>query len=486
MLLQSKHCCRIVLQLLVVLVNWLVTSQAKSQFLYALHEGSWDDRFDKLGINGPVYALAVNGGEVYVGGSFTQAGVVSANNVAHWDGSSWHALGNGISNQAGIAFVYALAVTADGKLYAGGQFTTAGNSNANNIAVWNGISWSRLGDSGSRGTNSTVYALASNGNEIFAGGIFTIAGTISVNGAAKWDGAQWFRLGTSLTNGVTGGAAYALSTFDESLFVAGDFVTAGNVPAQNIARWDITAGAWSALGQGTDGKTQSIAGNFFGEVVAGGVFSSAGGLPANKIAKWDGIAWSSLGAGQANGVTGEVRALAASAGYLYVGGNFFEAGGEAMSSIARWDRNHWSPLRAGVAGVVHALSSDSSGTVFVGGQFSGAGGIPAKNFCIWREETSAVEEKITKGEIHAIKLHQNYPNPFNPTTAINFHLPSAQFVTLEVFDVNGRKVATLALGRKNAGEHHVQFDARQLSSGVYFYRLAAGAFKQTRKMALLR
>ncbi len=83
-------------------------------------------------------------------------------------------------------------------------------------------------------------------------------------------------------------------------------------------------------------------------------------------------------------------------------------------------------------------------------------------------------------------LHQNYPNPFNPSTAISYQLSANSFVTLKVFDVSGREVATLVNGRQNAGTHQVTFDAAGLTSGTYFCRLKAGSFVQTRKMALVR
>jgi hypothetical protein len=379
-----------------------------------------------------------------------------------------------------------VAVAADGKLYAGGQFAAAGNTDANNIAVWNGSDWASLGSMGARGTNSTVYALAVRGNEVFAGGIFTFAGDISANGVARWNGAQWSRLGTTLTNGVTGGAAYAVSVFNDWLFVGGDFANAGGMPAENIARWSTVTGTWSAFGQGVDGRVQSIAGNFFGEVVVGGIFSFAAGIPANRVAKWNGSTWSSLGTGQANGVTGEVRALAASADYLYVGGDFFEAGGGMASNIARWDRNNWATLGSGVAGVVHALAYDSAGAVLVGGQFLGTGGKSARNFGIWHEDTNPVDERNKASQIQTFELRQNYPNPFNPATEISYFLPSAQFVSVQIFDLNGQEIVTLVHGWQNAGEQHLRFDAQALSAGVYFYSFASGAFRQTRKMVLLR
>ncbi|MDX2130202.1 MAG: choice-of-anchor I family protein [Chloroherpetonaceae bacterium] len=83
-------------------------------------------------------------------------------------------------------------------------------------------------------------------------------------------------------------------------------------------------------------------------------------------------------------------------------------------------------------------------------------------------------------------LSQNYPNPFNPSTRIAYQLPSAASVQLEVFDVLGRKVATLVNSRQDAGRYEVPFNASQLSTGVYFYRIQAGSFNQTMKMLLVK
>ncbi len=86
----------------------------------------------------------------------------------------------------------------------------------------------------------------------------------------------------------------------------------------------------------------------------------------------------------------------------------------------------------------------------------------------------------------SIVLHPNYPNPFNATTEITFDLPRAMQTSLKVYDVLGREVAELAGGVMNAGSHTVTFDVSALSSGVYFYRLEAGEFGETRKMVLLK
>ena len=83
-------------------------------------------------------------------------------------------------------------------------------------------------------------------------------------------------------------------------------------------------------------------------------------------------------------------------------------------------------------------------------------------------------------------LHQSFPNPFNPTTSIRFDVPEAAHVLLTVFDINGRQVATLVDGSLAANSYTVSFDAANLSSGTYFYRLEAGRFTSMKKMLLLK
>ncbi len=83
-------------------------------------------------------------------------------------------------------------------------------------------------------------------------------------------------------------------------------------------------------------------------------------------------------------------------------------------------------------------------------------------------------------------LEQNYPNPFNPSTMISYRLATGSMVTLTVYDLLGRQVETLVHERQNAGNHHVLFNAGNLSTGVYFYRLQAGSFVQTKKLMLLK
>ncbi len=83
-------------------------------------------------------------------------------------------------------------------------------------------------------------------------------------------------------------------------------------------------------------------------------------------------------------------------------------------------------------------------------------------------------------------VSQNYPNPFNPSTMINYQIPKGGFVSLKVYDINGNEVANLVNETKEPGNYGVEFNARNLASGVYFYRIISGDFVQTKKMAILK
>ena len=105
----------------------------------------------------------------------------------------------------------------------------------------------------------------------------------------------------------------------------------------------------------------------------------------------------------------------------------------------------------------------------------------------WRfESPSSVKEQIEQLKPSDFNLHQNYPNPFNPTTNIEYYLPTSAHVHLQVYNILGRKVATLVDKLEQAGKRSVEFNASRLPSGVYFYRLQAGSFTETKKLVLLR
>lgn len=105
-------------------------------------------------------------------------------------------------------------------------------------------------------------------------------------------------------------------------------------------------------------------------------------------------------------------------------------------------------------------------------------------------QASPVKVEVDVRSLDNFTLEQNYPNPFNPSTVINYSLPTASNVKLEVFNVTGEKVATLVDGFKNEGYYEVSFDASSaaggLPSGLYLYRISAGTFVTTKKMLLMK
>jgi hypothetical protein len=96
------------------------------------------------------------------------------------------------------------------------------------------------------------------------------------------------------------------------------------------------------------------------------------------------------------------------------------------------------------------------------------------------------EAEVTINVPTCYALGQNYPNPFNPSTVIGYQLPVTGLVTLKVYDVIGREVATLVNEQKDAGYYKATFNATKLASGVYFYRMSAGSYVSVKKLLLMK
>ncbi len=176
--------------------------------------------------------------------------------------------------------------------------------------------------------------------------------------------------------------------------------------------------------------------------------------------------------GSASVVSGVITLVGSPTSYAYTNPRFFGGSFDGFSSI-----------------ISDTLTLDGASAAFVysnprffGGSFSGTSTVRSDSIF-----TLDVEEKIASVRIPKdYALAQNYPNPFNPTTIILYDLPSASSVRLEVFDLLGRKVATLVNSRQPAGTHTYTLRANALSSGIYFYRLQAGDYVKTRKMMLVK
>lgn len=151
------------------------------------------------------------------------------------------------------------------------------------------------------------------------------------------------------------------------------------------------------------------------------------------------------------------------------------------SGIQQWIQKYSGP---GINNIGIAVAVDSSGNVYVTGNSSGID----SNYdyaTIKYSQTTSVKQ--TSAEIPArFSLSQNYPNPFNPKTIINYQITMINNVSLKVYNILGEEVSVLVNERQAPGSYQAEFDGSNLTSGVYFYRLEAGDFKDVKRMMLVK
>jgi len=328
----------------------------------------------QTGLNNPVRGLVMLGGELYAGGDFNASGFFPNTetmvHVAKWDGTGWSEVG---TSPPSSGVVYRLA-TANGYLYAGGTFTTAGGGAANKIAKWDPINntWTPLGTTGNEGVNGNVHAVATRGDRVYAGGEFTTAAGGSVNLTPDYVGyfdTTWHSLSGS---GGPTAQINALAIADN-----GDVYVGGN--GNFFKRWTGTdgSGTWTALGTVTGGDVSALAirGN---KVWVGGTFTTAGGTSVNRIAVWNitSAGWEYLTTPPWNTDSGNVVTNIAfnGSGQAYVVGKL---PGTSASHVHVYGTTGWlSGVPNGSPNAVcHAVAMDRyGGKVYVGGEFTTIGG----------------------------------------------------------------------------------------------------------------
>jgi hypothetical protein len=252
-----------------------------------------------------IYAIAVNGTNIYIGGDFKGLSGCSVTNLAKWDGSTgWLGVGGGVSGGP----VLSIAIK-DGSLYVGGGFTNAGGLAVKAIASWNGVNWNDLG------------------------------GGMHLRPAP-------------FPNPAPIPAVRAMQFIGDRLYVGGNFDSAGGVVATNIA--EFSSGSWKALISGTNNgvigpdwpsDVHALAVNSTGELIVGGAFTQAGDVAANFVAKWTGSTWEALGLGLNRPSIGSVDALYCQGTDIYSGGKFVMLEGVWTDGnhrgFARWNGTNW-------------------------------------------------------------------------------------------------------------------------------------------------
>jgi len=132
----------------------------------------------------------------------------------------------------------------------------------------------------------------------------------------------------------------------------------------------------------------------------------------------------------------------------------------------------------------YSIALDGSGNVYVTGRSTGNG--TNWDYCTIKYSQGVGIKKISTEIPSLFSLSQNYPNPFNPNTKIKFDLPKNVNVKLTLYDMLGREIETLVNEQLNAGSYEVNWDGTKYTSGVYYYRLNAGEFVETKKMILMK
>jgi len=157
-------------------------------------------------------------------------------------------------------------------------------------------------------------------------------------------------------------------------------------------------------------------------------------------------------------------------------GRIFAGGRDGVSSSTDGGST-WTQLNSGLEDtLVFGLVINPSGYLFAGVAYHG----------VFRSIQSVTAVEAPKDYPTVFSISQNYPNPFNPTTQIRYTLSKESNITLTVYDILGMKIATLVNGKQEPGDHTVNWNALNVPSGVYFYKIVTGDFVQTKKMVLLK
>lgn len=345
--------------------------------------GQWED-IGGVGIQSPqkkglsdglIYALQAFENDLVVAGEFDLAGGVTVNNLARWDGKSWSPFGEDLAG-----FVTSMTVY-NGELIAAGSFlTTSSGTMVNRIARWNGASWLPLGSPA--GMNGPVNNVIVHNGELIAVGSFTSAGGVPANRIARWNGAQWAPLGIGLNSG-----GFALTVLDDDLYVGGNFTLAGGVPdTRGVARWD--GAGWHPVGGGAlFGVGDLMA--FNGDIVASGVFTvTLNGQPVTGLARFDTASqtWGVMGGGFCCGQGAFGFAVHNDGGgdELVIVGSFRKIGDRVASGIARWSdaTASWDRIAPGFNWTPYRFTT-YRGELIAGGFFESAGDSDARGVARW-------------------------------------------------------------------------------------------------------
>lgn len=314
----------------------------------------WLDTFNATPFNNYVATVLYQAPNLYVGGDFTAIPGQQIDRVAVYNGDTWTALGNGLSGHVQQLTPWNSGIVATGELSVEG-----------NLASFDGGNWELLGGGTDTGTTAaTVF-----GGDLVIGGSFSniFSGPASHVARLSSAGGVLDSMGTGVGN-----LPNCLQVYNNQLFIGGYFGPE-SAPLQGIGRWNGSSWVGVGGGVGVDGSDwvncMTVWNN---RLVIGGRFTTAGGVSCNNIVTYNGSSFQRLG----TGTDDIVYAVAVYQGDLIAAGDFTSAGGVSCSHIARWDGSRWKPMGSGISGGLarpFSIAVDGD-NLYVGGSFSSAGG----------------------------------------------------------------------------------------------------------------
>ncbi|MFO0833779.1 MAG: hypothetical protein U0638_02320 [Phycisphaerales bacterium] len=304
--------------------------------------------------------------KLVIAGEFLSFNGTPANNIVVWDGWTWSTLGDGLGGAG--SWVTSLGALPNGDLVAGGTFTNAGAASTPYIARWTGSAWVSM--AGGMDNQVNAMTVSKTTGELFATGFFTTAGGTPANRIARWTGTGWAALGSGLGN--IGWAITSRPNGD--IVVGGSFTTAGGKTVNRLARW--TGGQWFGMSGGTNSTVLSLIGLSNGDVIVGGIFTT----PTPRVVGWRDSGWFLMG----SGLNAQPLCFTEMPnGDIIAGGHFFTSGATSVPKVARFDGTDWRAMGTGMDQYVMTTTVDSSGVLWAGGGFSVAGDVVSPYLAKW-------------------------------------------------------------------------------------------------------
>ncbi len=433
---------------------------------------NWQIRNNGL-TDSTVVSLVTNGSDVFAGG-FSRGVFRSTDDGLHWTQAS-----NGLSGTVPRSIASA-----------GGQLLVATGTSGVFESPNGGTDWTSLLDLGwLPGMSFYTYsasALCANDSTIYIG---SYGGVVeSTNNGSKWTVSKGFFYQVNsivispsqIYAGTNGGGVYVSTdngaTFNQtnSGLTDLDITTLAFIGQSFLAGTD-TAGVFISTDDGTDWTAAKVGIPGDSHIFAFSVDSSDVFAATDRgilVSTDEGKSW----VAQSQGLPPvPIQAIASSNKNLYAGTD-----GDGVYFSANYGAT-WNAANAGLpAGTIINCLSVVDSSLFAG----------TPDFGVWFRPLSQLVTDVRNTDngtvVNRFDLNQNYPNPFNPSTVINYELPASSHVTLKIYDVLGRVIATLVNGQEPAGSHSVTMNGSGLPSGVYFYHMQAGTYSATKKLLLLK